>query len=260
MSMISSISIYDNLNYYKEEYDIFTDEELINKIKDGNEQAERCLYKRYSYIIKRIASSFFIIGGSIDDLFQEAMIGLIKAVNGFDENYGNGFRSYAEVCMRRQIITAIRKTSPLESYNKCISFYDFTNENEEVTILEEYADLESMNPENLLICKEERNNYYKSTSEFLSKFERDVLAEYGKGKSYEEISLALNKNIKSIDNALQRVKRKIFCNKEKLMIWLSVAKYNYLAIYYVLTHHKLIWVNFSIDLFFFSWYNVHWQI
>ena len=218
MSMISSISIYNNLNYYKEEYDIFSDEELIGKIKDGNEQAERCLYKRYSYIIKRITSSFFIIGGSLDDLFQEAMIGLIKAVNGFDENYGSSFRSYAEVCMRRQIITAIRKTNSLELYNKCISFYDFTNENEEITLLEEYADLKNMNPENLLIYKEERNYYYKKTSELLSIFERAVLAEYGKGKTYEEISLVLNKNIKSIDNALQRVKKKICYNKEKLMI------------------------------------------
>lgn len=216
--MISSISIYNSLNYYKEEYNIYSDEELICKIKNGNEQAERCLYKRYSFIIKRIASSFFIIGGSIDDLFQEAMIGLIKAVNGYDVNYGSSFRTYAEVCMRRQVITAIRKTTAFESYNKCISFYDFANENEEITLLDEYADLDSMNPENVLICKEERNNYYKKASEFLSKFEKDVLTEYGKGKTYEEISITLNKSIKSIDNALQRVKKKICCNKEKLRI------------------------------------------
>ncbi|MDF2949014.1 MAG: polymerase sigma factor, sigma-70 family [Sedimentibacter sp.] len=217
MSMISSISIYNNLNYYKEEYDIFSDVELIRKIKDGNEQAERCLYKRYSFIIKRIASSFFIVGGSIDDLIQEAMIGLIKAVNGYDENHENSFRTYAEVCIRRQVITAIRKTKPYETY-KSISFYDyFTNDNEEVTLLDEYADLESFNPENLLICEEERNNYYNKATELLTKFERTVLSEYGKGKSYEEISLELNKNVKSIDNALQRIRKKIHCNKEKLM-------------------------------------------
>lgn len=221
MSMISSISIYNNLNYYKEEYDIFSDVELIHKIKDGNEQAERCLYKRYSFIIKRIASSFFIVGGSIDDLIQEAMIGLIKAVNGYDENYGNCFRTYAEVCIRRQIITAIRKTKPYETYNKSISFYDFANENEEVTLLDEYADLESFNPESLLIYEEERNNYYNRATELLTKFERTVLTEYGKGKSYEEISLELNKNVKSIDNALQRIRKKIYCNKEKLMSWLN---------------------------------------
>ncbi|MGD9567322.1 MAG: sigma-70 family RNA polymerase sigma factor [Sedimentibacter sp.] len=217
MSTITSISIYNNLNY-NEEYNLFSDEELISKIKNGNEQAERCLYKRYSYIIKRITSSFFIIGGGMDDLFQEAMIGLVKAVNGYDDSYQNSFRSYAEVCIRRQIITAIRKAKTYDSYKKCISFYDFANNDEDVTILEEYADLESLNPENVLICEEERDHYYSKTSEFLSKFERTVLAEYGKGKSYEEISLTLNKNTKSIDNALQRVKKKIWCNKEKLFI------------------------------------------
>lgn len=215
--MIGSISIYNSLNFYKQEYDTFSDEELIEKIKDGNENAERCLYKRYTFIIKRIASSFFIIGGSIDDLFQEAMIGLIKAINGFNGNLGSSFRSYAEVCIRRQIITAIRKTKPYEILNISTSFYDSTNESKEVTLLDEYADLDSLNPESVFICKEEKRQYYDKTSEFLSNFERAVLTEYGKGKSYEEISLKLNKSVKSVDNALQRVKKKIFCNKEKLM-------------------------------------------
>lgn len=218
MSMISSINIYNNLNYYKEEYNIFTDEELICKIKDGNEHAERCLYKRYSFIIKRIASSFFIAGGGIDDLFQEAMIGLIKAVDGYDKGYGTSFRTYADVCMRRQVITAIRKSNPLETYKKCVYFYDFTDESEDVSLMEEYADLDCMNPEELLINKEQISHYFKIASEVLSKFERAVLTEYGKGKSYEEISSALNKSTKSIDNALQRVKKKILCNKEKLMM------------------------------------------
>lgn len=217
MSMISSISIYSSLNFYKQEYDTFSDEELVEKIKDGNEHAERCLYKRYTFIIKRIASSFFIIGGSIDDLFQEAMIGLIKAVSGFNKDLGNSFRSYAEVCIRRQIITAIRKTKPHEILNVSTSFYDFANEGKEITLLDEYADLDSLNPENLFICKEEKNQYYNKAAEFLSNFEKAVLTEYGKGKSYEEISLKLNKSVKSIDNALQRVKKKICFNKEKLM-------------------------------------------
>jgi RNA polymerase sporulation-specific sigma factor len=214
--MISSISIYNNLNYYKHEYDRYSDEDLISQIKTGNEHAERCLFKRYSYIIKRISSSFFIIGGSLDDLFQEAMIGLIKAVNGYDVNYGNSFRSYAEVCIRRQIISAIRKTKPYDMLSKNTSFYDFCNESEEITILDEYADLNS-NPENVLIYEEEMSQYYSLTSELLSEFERTVLMEYGKGKSYEEISIELNKSVKSIDNAMQRAKKKICCNREKII-------------------------------------------
>lgn len=222
--MKSAISSYNNLNYYyKQEYDIFSDEELIREIrevKDGNDHAERCLYKRYIFIIKRIASSFFIIGGSIEDLIQEAMIGLINAVNGFDENYGSSFRCYAEVCIRRQIITAIRKTKPYEILSRNTTFYDFSNEFNEIedaTLLDEYSDLDSMNPENVFICKEEKNYYYNKASEFLSAFEKAVLIEYGKGKTYEEISFVLNKNIKSIDNAMQRIKKKISFNKEKLM-------------------------------------------
>ena len=212
--MITSINIYYNYNYYKQEYDDFSDEELIRKIKDGNENAERCLYKRYSYIIKRIASSFFIIGGSIDDLFQEAMIGLIKAVNHYDEDYENTFRTYAEVCIRRQIITAIRKTKPYEILNRNMSYCDFSNDNVECVLSEKYVDSYRLNPENVLISKEEKSQYYNETSKFLSKFEKAVLAEYGKGKSYEEISLVLHKNIKSIDNALQRVKKKIAAAKK----------------------------------------------
>ena len=214
MSTINSISIYNNLSYYKHEYDIFSDEELIRKIKDGNEHAEKCLYRRYIYIIKRIASSFFIMSGNIDDIFQEAMIGLLNAVNGFNENFGCSFRYYSELCIRRQIITAIRKTKP-EILNKTISFHDFINENEEITILDEYADLESMNPENLLIYKEEKSQFYSRATEFLSGFEKAVLTEYGKGKTYKEISLILNKDIKSIDNAMQRIKRKFIATKRK---------------------------------------------
>jgi len=214
--MISSVSILTNLNYYKKEYDLFSDEELIYNIKNGNEHAERCLYKRYTFVIKKITSSFFLIGGSIDDLFQEAMIGLIKAVNGYDKDYGSSFRCYAEVCIRRQIITAIRKTQTYEMLNRNISSYDCFDEIEEFTLMQEYADLDSMNPESVLICKEEKNHYYNKASELLSDFEKKVLVEYGKGKSYEEISILLNKNIKSIDNALQRVKKKICYNKEKI--------------------------------------------
>ena len=215
--MIGSISIYNSLNFYKQEYDTFSDEELIKKIRDGNEHAESCLYKRYIFIIKRISSSFFIIGGSIDDLLQEAMIGLIKAVNSFNEDYETSFRTYAEVCIRRQIISAIRKTKPYEVLNMRTYLYDPTNESQEISILDEYADLDSLNPENLYICKEEKTQYYTKATELLSSYERAVLTEYGKGKSYEEISQVLNKSIKSVDNALQRVKKKIGSNKEKLL-------------------------------------------
>ncbi|WP_313163679.1 sigma-70 family RNA polymerase sigma factor [Sedimentibacter sp.] len=214
--MISSISIFSNLDY-KKRYDTLSDEELIREIKDGNDHAERCLYKRYTYIIKRITSSFFLVGGGVDDLFQEAMIGLMKAIEGYNEELGNSFRGFAEVCIRRQVITAIRKTKSYEVLSNIQSVCDYSNIDYEINIGGCYSDLERLNPENVIICKEEIKQYYSVVSEELSEFEKIVLTEYGKGKSYVEISAALNKSIKSVDNALQRAKKKISSNKEKIL-------------------------------------------
>ncbi|HBD64496.1 MAG TPA: RNA polymerase sporulation sigma factor SigH [Clostridiales bacterium] len=214
--MIGSISMYSNLNYFKQEYNLFSDEELISKIKQGDYHAERCLYKRYTFIIGKITSTFFIIGGSSDDLMQEAMIGLIKAVKSFDAENGSSFKGYAVTCIRRQIITAIRKTKAYERISKLTSFYDCFSEDEESIYCED-SDLNRMNPENVLICREEENQYYLRAAELLSDFENTVLSEYEKGKTYEEISRALNKSIKSIDNALHRARKKIHRNKEKIM-------------------------------------------
>lgn len=218
--MISNTSIYTSLNYYKQEYDTFSDEELIRKIKNGNDQAERCLYKRYIYTIKRISSSFFLMGGSMDDLLQESMIGLIKAVNGYDVNHGASFKCFAEVCIRRQIITAIRKSKANYFLNNVIYFCDIFIENEEISFEDEYADF-SNNPEYVVINEEERRQYRTITSRLLTDFERAVLTEYGKGKSYEDISRKLNKNIKAVDNALQRIKGKIKKQEELRILYQS---------------------------------------
>ncbi|HBV68865.1 MAG TPA: hypothetical protein DEF04_12325 [Clostridiales bacterium] len=215
--MIGSISIYNNLNYFKQEYNLFSDEELISKIKEGDYHAERCLYKRYTFIIRKITSSFFIIDGSSDDLIQEAMIGLIKAVKSFDADNGSSFKCYAVTCIRRQIITAIRKTKAYERISKLTTFYDCLSGSEGDIYHEDYSDLNKMNPENVLICREEENQYYLRAAELLSNFENTVLIEYEKGKSYEEISRALNKSIKSIENALHRARKKIHRNKEKII-------------------------------------------
>ncbi len=214
--MISSISIFSNLDYQKA-YNTLSDEELIRKIKSGDEHAERCLYKRYTYIIKRITGSFFLIGGGIDDLFQEAMIGLMKAIDGFDEGLGKGFRGFAEVCIRRQVITAIRKTKSYEMLSNITTIFDFSNYDYEINYASFHSDLGSLNPEHVFICKEEIKQYYNIVSEKLSKFEKLVFTEYEKGKSYEEISVSLNKSIKSIDNALQRAKKKISKNRDKIL-------------------------------------------
>ena len=203
--------------YYKEEYDVFSDEELLEKMKDGDKLAEECLYKRYTYVVKRITSSFFLIGGGKEDLFQEAMIGLIKAVNSYDRSFGTKFRTYAEVCIKRQVITAIRKTDVRELIYKSVSLYECLDMENDYTTIDNYIDADMLNPENVYINEEEKNSCFELAVRSLSNFEKAVLMEYGQGKSYEEISTSLNKSIKSIDNALQRVKKKICNNKENFI-------------------------------------------
>ena len=208
----------NNYFYNKEEYDVFSDEELVEKMKHGNEHAEECLYKRYTYVVKRIISSFFLIGGGKEDLFQEAMIGLIKAVNSYDRSLGTKFRTYAEVCIKRQVITAIRKTDAREIIYKSVSLYEFLEFENDCTTFDNYIDADMLNPENVYINEEEKNSCFELSAKILSNFEETVLMEYGQGKSYEEISTSLNKSIKSIDNALQRVKKKICNNKENFIL------------------------------------------
>ncbi|MGB4438823.1 MAG: sigma-70 family RNA polymerase sigma factor [Sedimentibacter sp.] len=215
--MISSVFLINSLHYNKEEYDAFSDEELIEKMKDGDDHAEKCLYIRYTFVVKRITSSFFIIGSAMDDLFQEAMIGLIKAVGNYNAKLGSSFRTFAELCIRRQIVSAIRKSKVYKVINNNISLYDSYDLENDFLSTYEYAEMDKLNPEYVFINEQEENNYFEITSQYLSKFEKAVLTEYGKGKSYEEISLTLNKNIKSIDNALQRVKKKMYSHKKRIL-------------------------------------------
>jgi len=215
--MISSVFLFNSLYYNREEYDDFSDEELIEKMKDGDDHAEKCLYKRYTFVVKRITSSFFIIGGSMDDLFQEAMIGLIKAVGNYNAELGSRFRTFAELCIRRQIISAIRKSKVYELINNNISLYDSYDMENDYLSTYKNAEMDKLNPEYVFINEQEENSCFEITAKYLSEFEKVVLTEYGKGKSYEEISLTLNKNIKSIDNALQRVKKKMYSHKKTII-------------------------------------------
>lgn len=209
--LIKSTTDRENLNNTKD-YDDLTDRELIEKVRKYDDKAEKYLYVRYTFIVKRIVSSFFLIGGDKDDLYQEAMIGFMSAVKNYDLNGDNSFRFFAELCIRRQIISAIRKVKGKDI--RCISLYE--NLESEECIVDTLVSSESMDPESIFIIKEQINEYYEAASVILSTFERNVLVEYGKGKSYEEISLVFSKDVKSIDNAIQRIKKKIRKNKEKL--------------------------------------------
>lgn len=203
----------DSCDNYKK-YENLSDQDFIEKIRNGDDLAEKYFYMKYIFVIKKMVSSFFILGGEIDDLFQEAMIGLIKAVNSFNCEINGNFKYFAGLCIRRQIITAIRNS---KGYNKnllnnCISLHEITDYESEMTILDKIAAIDE-DPEIVFITKEENKENSYMISSMLSNFEKSVLAEYGKGKSYEEISITLNKDVKSIDNALQRIKRKVCKHK-----------------------------------------------
>jgi len=216
--LTNSALLFKKCSFNNEKYDDLTEQELVEKTKNGDEIAEKYLYSRYFNIVKRIVSSFFIIGGDKDDLFQEAMIGLVHAVNKYNCNRNNNFRCFAELCIRRQIITAIRNTRGYEKnlLNNSISLYEYSNSEQENNLLDKYVYKDCLNPENVIMIREELNNYYYLKAKILSDFERKVLTEYENGKTYQEISIALKKDVKSVENALQRVRKKINKNREKL--------------------------------------------
>lgn len=200
----------------KLDYDDYTemaDDKLIEVIHDnGNSVAEEVLIKRYKNFVLAKSRSYFLVGADREDIVQEGMIGLYKAIRDYRIERLASFRAFAELCITRQIITAIKaatrqKHQPLNSYislNKPI--YD---EESDRTLLDILKGSKLTNPEQLFISKETYEIIEDQIYEMLSDLEFDVLQEYLKGKSYQAIADELDKHVKSVDNALQRVKRKL---------------------------------------------------
>lgn len=188
------------------------DEEIVIEAKNGNIRAQEYLINKYQNFVKAKAKSYFLIGADKEDIYQEGMIGLYKAIRDFKADKLSSFKAFAELCVTRQIITAIKtatrqKHIPLNTYvslNKPV--YD---EESDRTLLDILSVAKVSDPEELLISEEELKYIEKEIGEVLSELEMEVLASYLDGKSYQEIACDLNRHAKSIDNALQRVKRKL---------------------------------------------------
>jgi RNA polymerase sporulation-specific sigma factor len=188
------------------------DEEIVAQAKSGNNRAQEYLISKYENFVKAKAKSYFLIGADKEDIYQEGMIGLYKAIRDFNPDKSTSFKSFAEICVVRQIITAIKtatrqKHIPLNTYislNKPI--YE---EESERTLLDVLAGLKISDPEELMISKEQMDYIEEKISTVLSGLELEVLTSYLDGKSYQEIAIDLERHSKSIDNALQRVKRKL---------------------------------------------------
>ncbi|MEA4926056.1 MAG: RNA polymerase sporulation sigma factor SigH [Syntrophomonadaceae bacterium] len=188
------------------------DEEMVELAQQGEQFAVEFLVDKYKNFVRAKARSYFLIGADREDIIQEGMIGLFKAIRDYRVDKLTSFRAFAELCITRQIITAIKtatrqKHIPLNSYvslNKPI--YD---EESDRTLMDIITTTGITNPEEIIISREEFVFIEKKMGEILSSLEWKVLMSYLEGKSYQEISLDLKRHVKSIDNALQRVKRKL---------------------------------------------------
>ena len=195
-----------------EQYAELADEEIVALCRTGDSVAVEFLLNKYKNFVRSKARSYFLIGADHEDIVQEGMNGLYKAIRDFRPEKLSSFRAFAELCITRQIITAIKtatrqKHIPLNSYvslNKPL--YDDESDR---TLMDVCAEGHSANPEEMLISQEDLAGIHQRIDEVLSGLEQEVLSAYLAGKSYQQIADNLGRHVKSIDNALQRVKRKL---------------------------------------------------
>lgn len=193
-------------------YQEMPDDDIVLLAQKGDNEALLFILKKYKSFVKGRARSYFLIGADREDIIQEGMIGLYKAIRDFKADKQVSFRAFAEICITRQIITAVKaatrqKHVPLNSYislNKPV--YE---ENANQTFFDIFTTDPQANPEDMVIDQEAYNNIELKINKILSPFEMEVLTMYLEGKNYNQMSIDLNKDHKSIDNALQRIKKKL---------------------------------------------------
>lgn len=193
-----------------EEYWELSDEQLIEKLRGGDEKLMDYILDKYKPLVRKKANAVFLIGGETDDLIQEGMIGLFKAVRDYDGGKEASFFSFAELCITRQLYKAVeasnrKKHAPLNSY---ISFYSKAGE-EGHSLAETLTTGGMGDPEQIVIDQENLKMFWEKLKERLSNMEREVLDEYLSGLNYQQIAVKMGKSPKTIDNALQRIKMKI---------------------------------------------------
>ena len=191
------------------------DEQLIKKLREGETAITDFIVDKYKTVVKKKAKAMFLLGGENDDLIQEGMIGLFKAVRDYDLNQEMSFASFADLCISRQMYTAIKlsqrqKHIPLNSY---VSLYEVGNDNEDTNqtpLIDQLQNVKDNNPEDLFLDKEYFHTMELELKQKLSDFEGRVLHLHLMGEDYRTIAKLLDRSPKSIDNALQRIKQKVF--------------------------------------------------
>ncbi len=193
-------------------YSGMDDEEVLVHVRSGCKRGVEHLIEKYKPLVRAKARSYFLVGADREDIVQEGMIGLFKAVRDYKNDKSIPFRIFADMCITRQIITAVKtatrqKHIPLNSY---VSFNKkIFDEDSDKFLIEVIQEISVANPEELFISKEEYAVIESRMMELLSPFEKEVLSKYLGGIAYQDIAKQLNKPVKSVDNALQRLKKKI---------------------------------------------------
>lgn len=204
--------------FFSIEYNKLTDEETIAKIKSGDEQALAYMLDKYKDLVHMKVGKYFMIGAEKDDIIQEGMIGLYKAIKTYDESKNNTFKTFANMCIERQLITAIKtsnrqKHMPLNSYLSLnISAYDKNNDDDSTELIDTFNSQTIEDPLETIMKKEQYTEIEKAIDKNLSDFEKKVLDRYMKGESYTIIAKRLDSPVKSIDNAIQRIRKKAIKN------------------------------------------------
>lgn len=206
----------NNIYYSTEKYDNLTDEQIISQIKEGDEQALSFLLEKYKDLVNSKLGKYFIIGAENEDIIQEGMIGLYKAIKGFDSSKQSAFKTFANICVERQLITAIKNSNrqkhmPLNSYLS-LNTSAYENDEDSMELFEKFQVDTIEDPLETIMKKEYFEEIQDTMHKSLSKFEEQVLDRYMQGDSYEVIAKRLETPIKSVDNAIQRIRKKAIKN------------------------------------------------
>ena len=207
----------ENVFFSTDEYIKMTDEQIIEKIRQGDKQALTYLMDKYKEVVNIKVGKYFMIGAEKEDIVQEGLIGLFKAIKTFNSEKNNTFKTFANMCIERQLITAIKSSNrqkhmPLNSYLSLNASAYNNDEENEAEIIDTFDSKTVEDPLETIMKKEYYDEIEKSIDKSLSKFEKQVLDRYMKGESYVVIAQKLDSPVKSVDNAIQRIRKKAMKN------------------------------------------------
>ena len=198
-------------------YENLTDEDIVTLVKTGDEKALTYLLEKYKELVNIKVGRYFLIGAEREDVMQEGMIGLFKAIKSFDQEKQNSFKTFANICIERQLITAIKtsnrqKHMPLNSYLSLNTAAYDNNEEDSVELIDTFNSNTIEDPLETVMKKEYYEQMQNNIEKSLSKFEKQVLERFIKGESYTVIAKRLDSPVKSVDNAIQRIRKKAIKN------------------------------------------------